>query len=133
MSIIQEKLTKIKNRFKDAKFSISCFDTTNDIETKILNDTDEYIIYADKYNINSYSYCEKTKKRITIRENNDYFIIKRKEGQSVIYYKDVIDYLIENNFIRDDCDHRYMENIRECYKHKRNDKSIKVYSSFWGS
>lgn len=126
-----EKYEAIKKRFNGAKFSVSCFDTIDEIENKILNDTDDVIIYRDYYDINQYN--SKTKKWKVIRENNDYFIVRRKEGQNAIYYKDVIDCLIENDFKRDDSDHRYMENIKEYHRDKRNDKSIKMYGSFWGS
>ncbi len=60
---IPKTFTSIKNRFKKAKLSISDFNNIDDIEIKILNDSDEYIIYKDSYNINSYNEKPKNKRR----------------------------------------------------------------------
>ena len=110
---------KNKERFPNAKFCVSCFKTLDEIENKILCDDDE-IIYADSYLLNG--------SRLM-----DFFIIKKKENQEHIYYCDVIDLLIEKDFTRNTCDHRYLESIGEIYEDKRNQNSTKVYGSFWGS
>ena len=64
---------------------------------------------------------------------HDNFIIDKKKGCDAIYYKDVIDYLIRIHFIRNDCDHQFLENIEFCIKRHRNENSIKVYNSYWVS
>jgi hypothetical protein len=114
-----QKYDKIKARFPDAKFSISCFNNSLEIENKIIS-SDDVIIYQDCY--------LKDGKKL-----NDSFIIKKRPDKEFIYLCDVIDELIRNDFIRNDCDHRYMETIREFNTDKRNSNSIKTYSSFWGS
>ena len=112
---------KIKQRFPNAKFSVSCFKTIDEIENKILCDADE-IIYADDYIVDGK----------TLR---DFFVIKKKQNQEHIYYHDVIDVLIEKDFIRNDCNHRYLERIGEASenRNRRNQNSVKLYGSFWGS
>jgi hypothetical protein len=119
----------IKERFPYAQFSISCFDTIDEIETKVLNDTDEYIIYTDTYEI---TYMERKSRHLN-KKYQDYFVVKKRIYKNAIYYCDVIDNLISNNFIRDDCDHRFLEKIVLCKCLIRNDNSIKVYGSSWGS
>ncbi len=116
-----QKCDKIKARFPDAKFSIiSCFDNSLEIENKIIS-SDDVIIYQDCY--------FKDGKKL-----NDSFIIKKRpDNKEYIYLCDVIDELKRNDFIRNDCDYRYMETIREFNTDKRNSNSIKTYSSFWGS
>ena len=109
-----QKYDKIKARFPDAKFSISCFDNSLEIENKIISSND-MIIYQVCY--------LKDGKKL-----NDSFIIKKRPDKEYIYLCDVIDELIRN-----DCDYRYMETIREFNTDKRNNNSIKTYSSFWGS
>ena len=121
-----QKYDKIKARFPDAKFSISCFDNSSEIENKILS-SDDVIIYQDSYLIYQDEDFKKEKKL------NDSFIIKKKPDKEHIYFCDVIDELIRIDFVRNDCDHRYMENIREFNTDKRNNNSIKTYNSFWGS
>lgn len=116
---MNDEYMKVKERFPNAKFSIDCFRNVDEITNKILSDDNE-IIYADSYVIGNETLM-------------DFFIIKKKENQEHIYYHDVIDLLIEKQFTRDDCDHRYMENIGEIYKNKRNPNSTKIFGSFWGS
>ena len=77
----------IDKRFPNAKFIICCFKTIDEIENKILTSEYDTILYSDQY----------------IQGDKllyDAFLIKRKENCNAIYYKDVIDVLIENNFIR---------------------------------
>ena len=121
-----QRSDKIKARFPDAKFSISCFDNSFEIDTKILS-SDDIIIYQDSYLIYQDKDFKKEKKL------HDSFIIKKKPDKEYIYYCDVIDELIKNEFVRNDCDHRYMESIREFNTDKRNSNSIKTFCSFWGS
>ena len=108
----------IYKRFPNANFIICCFKTIDEIENKILTSEYDTILYSDQY----------------IQGDKllyDAFLIKRKENCNAIYYKDVIDVLIENNFIRNDCDHKFMENI---LKHdSRNNNSLPWYSTWWGS
>jgi hypothetical protein len=126
----------IDSRFPNAKFVISCFKSIDEIETKVLNDTDEYIIYCDEYDdYSNATYNKRTKKWTNEKILKDKLLIKRLEGKTCITYADVIDQLIEYDFIRNDCDHQFLENIRlSCYDNlKRNKNSLKCYSSFWGS
>ena len=101
-----EKLRQIDARFPNAKFSVSCFKTKDEIETKMLNNTDDEIVYQ----------C-----------SNQYFTIKKRPNSNGIYYKDVIDALIEQNFEKKG-DHRYLETIGFYINNVD-----KIYCSFFGS
>ena len=68
-----------------------------------------------------------------IIEQKDYFIVKRKENAEAIYYKDVIDALIENGFCRDDCNYRYLHCITKVYINQRYKNSIPLYGLVWDS
>jgi hypothetical protein len=125
---IYDKYSHQKERFKGAKFSISVFKTIEEIDTKVLTDAD-VILYTDEYTVTVLN--SKTRKWKQTEKYNDFFIVRKKEGQSHIRYCDVIDVMIENEFTRTG-DHRYMESIGECYE-RRNTNSIPVYGSFWGS
>jgi hypothetical protein len=116
----KKKYDAIKSRFPNAKFCISCFKEIDEIENKILIENTEQIIYMDGFLI------EKDKKL------EDYFIIKRRDGEKHIYYKDVIDQIIDADFTRNICNHQYLETIR-LHPEGRNTNSIRVCSSFWGS
>ena len=124
MGKYQKLFDAIEKRFPNAKFTVSCFKTIEEIETKILTEDDK-ILYADNYIM-----YDKNDKRITAK---DYFLICKREGEKYIYYKDVIDELIKNDFIRNDCDHQYLEKICESLDKKRNNNSLQVYGIFWGS
>ena len=113
-----------KIRFKGVRFSPSVFKTIEDLETKILT-SDPVIIVYDEFDSSTHL----TEGKIS----RDFYIVKRIEGQKHIYYKDVIDVLIENNFIRDDARFKFLEKIKEEYTEKRNDNSIKVFGLGWGS
>lgn len=119
----EELHNAVQDRFPNANFSISCFDTIEEIENKILAENEKYIIYYDTY----YDNVTYPKKKM------DYFIVKRKKGEKHIYYKDVIDKLIKSNFDRSDCNNCFLENITKVPSYTRNNKSIPLYSSFWGS
>ena len=108
----------IRDRFPNAQFSVSCFKTIDEIETKKLTDAD-VVIYQDAY-----------QEEDIVKYDN--FIIRKREDADGIYFKDIIDELIRIQFIRNDCDHRYMENIR-IRSSARNKHSIPTCSSFWGS
>jgi hypothetical protein len=129
-----EKFKVIKARFPKAKFAICCFDTIDEIENKILC-SDDFIIYNDTYDI-------QTKINGKWKETEkyyDYFVVKKRDGENYIYYKDVIDVLIKAKFDRKtNSDHFFMENIRliqsnKNFNHSRNKNSIKFYGSVWGS
>lgn len=61
----------------------------------------------------------------------DFFLVKKKEGQSHIRYCDVIDELIKSS-LEPTGDHRYMENIGLALDAKYP-SSVPVCASFWGS
>lgn len=131
-SKIDALIDAVNKRFPNAKFSVSCFKSKKEIEAKILTHAD-IIIYSDEY-IN-----KSPDPKTGIWHDNkppkeDNFIICKKKGSKAIYYKDVIDYLISIDFKpRDDCDHRYMEDIEAINPHNRNPYSVERYASFWGS
>ena len=129
MNIYKDKFEYIKSRFPNAQFVVSCFKTIEEVENKILCE-DNSIIVLDFYVVNELD--KYTRKWKRTEEYKDYFIVNKKEGQDHIYYKDVIDELIRNNFIRNLGDHRFLESIG-LYDHSRNDNSIKVYGLGWGS
>jgi hypothetical protein len=124
----QQKHDAIERRFPDAKFTICVFETIEEIETKQLTDQD-VILYTDNYVVSVLD--RETRKWKETENYNDYFIIKKQPGQTHIRYSDVIDTLIANNFDRR-CDHKFMESIEIC-RDRKNDNSIHVYGSFWGS
>jgi hypothetical protein len=119
----------IDERFKGAEFVVSCFKTIEEVDSKVLCDDDKILIY-DSYDVSTYN--NKTKKWKKEEPYNDYFLVTKQEGKDHIYYKDVIDVLIANNFIRNNCDHRYLESISKSL-YKRRQDSIPVYGFFWGS
>ena len=89
------------------------------------------IIYDDEYECDTLN--PKTGKWDSTQTYYDRFIIHKKEGSDEIYYKDVIDYLISVDFVRNDCDHRFLETIRgNTNKFHRNKHSVEHYCSFWG-
>lgn len=108
-----------KKRFPDAKFLVSCFDTIDEVNTKQLTDANE-ILYFDEYMLNG-------------KPLLDYYLIRKKEGQTHILYCDVIDELIKQGLVRNDCSHRYLESIICLNDIRRNSKSLPLYGSFWGS
>jgi hypothetical protein len=110
----------LKNRFPNAQFTISCFsiEEGNDFDNQILCD-DDCILYRDKYYINKEIF-------------EDFYLIRKKEGKQHIFYADVIDELIRQQFTRNETDHRYLESIKLDSK-PRNPNSIPIYSSYWGS
>ena len=124
----QKHFSDIKLRFPNARFSISCFKIGENFDEMILCD-DDFIIYTDTYS--TYIRPEIDSKPIK-NEMNDYYLIKKKDGKKHIYHADVIDELIRLDFIRDDCDYRFLETIR-LNLNSRNINSIPCYSSFWGS
>ena len=99
-------------RFPLAKFTVSCFDNVEEVDTKILT-KDDIIIYTDDCN---------------------FFPIRKVNGQDNIRYCDVIDQLIDYNMTRK-CGHRFMESIdeAECDPRNFNKHALHVYASFWGS
>ena len=65
----------VKERFPDAQFSVSCFESIKEIETKVLNDSDDYIIFTDTYKI---TYLERKNRHL----NKKYKYI---EGQHLLH------------------------------------------------
>jgi len=121
----------IDKRFPNPKFYISCFKTIPEIENKVLTKKHKMILYTDLYENSSLD--PKTRQWKKDGSWRDYFLVKRRRGADAIYYKDVIDAMIKNKFKRDDCDHRFMEDIGPSEEIPRNKKSIPTYASFWGS
>lgn len=108
----------LKTRFPNAGFIISCFKNIKEIENKILHYNIETIIVRDKFYIGKIEY-------------EDYYIVKGKDHN--IYYKDVIDCLLENNFYRKDTDYQFLESITLISTPKLNRPSIPVYGLKWSS
>jgi reverse gyrase len=127
---IPSRYGEISRLFPNIRFNIiGCFKTVEEIENKILNDTDDTIIIHDEYII-KYLKKEDKNKNITY---NDFYIVERPEGKQYITYKDVIDVLIKEGFYRDDCEYKYLWNIVEINKQykKRCEGSSKVYGMMW--
>ena len=80
----------ITQRFNQSGFNVSTFKNIEEVDTKILCN-DDIIIVLDEYDETTDDYD------ITFR---DQFIIKKREGKEHIYYCDVIDELIKNEFNR---------------------------------
>ena len=119
----EQIMQAIDKRFPDAEFVVSCFKTIEEIENKILLENVEEIIFMDSYILGR-------------KKLYDYYVIKCKNDQKCIYYKDVIDTLIEHGFKRNDCDYRYLERICLIEKNKyqgRNINSAFVFGASWGS
>lgn len=119
-------------RFPNRKFVISVFKTAEEIETKVLTDAD-VILYTDEYTVSVQD--RETREWHDTEQYNDFFIVKKREGQTHIRYCDVIDTLIENDFERKGR-HKFMECITQLKRKpyaNRNKNSIPIYSSEWGS
>ena len=115
---INKRLDYIENRFKGARFCVSCFKNIEEIETKILAKTNT-IICRDSYILGG-------------QTKQDYFIVS--SDKPYVTYADVVDELIRCNFVRNDCDHRYLEGIGKISTNKRrNKKSIPLFGFGWGS
>ena len=117
----------VEKKFPYAQFFVSCFDSVDEIENKVLSDTDDYIILTDTYEI---THLRRKNRHLKYK---DYFVVKKKENKDALYFCDVIDELLQNQFVRNDCDHRYLERIRLVESLTRNDNSIKMYGCSWGS
>lgn len=109
----------VSNRFKDAKFYVSCFNTIEEVDNKVLCDDDVIILYDTFHTDHTFF--------------KDYMLVKKREGEHFIYYKDVINTLIQNNFIRDDTDNHFLESIGIYNQYKRNQNGLNVYCFHWGS
>ena len=118
----------IHDRFAGARFRISCFCTIDEIGTKEVT-TDPIIIVRDVFN-RTVRYKTTNKYRGGLNAH-DYYIVKRKIDQTHIYYKDVIDALIENNFFRDDVNFCFLKRVRKVNESKRNSDSIKIFNLDW--
>ena len=129
MSDYKKVIKAIEKRFPGAMFCVSCFDTVDKIETKILTDAD-LILYSDTYYDRIIDVKTGTSKET--EHYKDFFLIKKREGQSHIRYCDVIDAMIAVQFDRT-CRHNFMEKISKLPNLSRNANSIPVYGSFWGS
>lgn len=106
----------IKERFPGAKFEIKCFESVDEIETKILCD-DECILLEDDfafYTKGALEQCYSFK---------DTFLIKRNEGEKHIYVKDVIEQLIKYNFSSP----KGIAWIGSCWQRRFKSSSIPVY------
>ena len=110
------KTDAIKKRFPNAKFGISCFNTIDDIETRILCiSSKKYIIYNGYF--------------------NEKYLIKINES-GILYFKEIIDQLIDQNLNAKNeyGDHKYLENITLCYDTQiENINAYESCGSFWGS
>jgi hypothetical protein len=115
----EEKMKAIRRRFPGARFVIHCFAFIDEIETKMITDED-LILCSDRFSLQP----------LMKRECNDYYIVRKREGQTHIRYCDVIDTLIENNFIRVDCTHFALERIKY-YGYRRNTNSVPTYCLEW--
>ena len=115
---MEEKFKMLDIRFPNAGFIISCFDDVLEIEDKILHHNIENIIVRDTFYIGE-------------QKHEDYYIVKGKDHN--IYFRDVIDCLIENTFYRKDTDHQFLEDITLISTPKLNRPSIPVYGLSWGS
>lgn len=120
----------LRERFSNAMFIVSCFDTESEIENKVLT-KDDVIILMDNYYIYE-SRCKGAPLTLKV-EYEDKFIVRKREGESCIYYVDAIDELIRNGFVRNDCNHKFLERIIEIPHSKRCNSSIKTFSMCWGS
>jgi aspartyl/asparaginyl-tRNA synthetase len=89
----------------------SLFNNINEIETKVLDNSEsEIIVHDDVFGD---------------------FNIKRNEGSNVITYKDVIDQLLKQGFSRSEYDHKFLETIR--FREIDKLTGLKVYSMWFGS
>ena len=77
-----EMLQRINKKFKNAKFNIGCYKSEDEIGNKILTD-DDIIIIMDIC-------CE--------FKDNGFIVVYKKPNKKYIYYIDVIEALIKNEF-----------------------------------
>jgi hypothetical protein len=117
----------IKKRFPNAQFTVSCFGTIEEIETKILCDSREIIVMD--MNTDHVQIRKDDKMRGKIY--TDYFIVEKRPENANIYYKDVIDALIESDLIRNDGISCNLVNIVNTSGLRRNPNSMPVYKLCW--
>ena len=132
-----EKFKAVNIRFPTDKFCVSSlFESVEDIENKILTNEYDTIIVMDKYSVCSPDPNYKNKGQFYgwIEKDvfEDYFIVKKREDADAIYYKDVIDELIKQNFDRKEVDYLFLEGISKINR-TRNKNSIPVFGLGWGS
>lgn len=112
----------IEQRFPNAKFVVSCFNTVEEIESKKLTN-DDVIICQDTYLIS----------RMSDETKVDSFVVHKRKDADAIYFKDVIDELIRVQFVRNDCDYKFLEGIYIAPDRFRNKHSVKICTLGWGS
>lgn len=112
----------VKQRFPNTKFVVSCFNSVEEIESKKLT-TDDVIICQDTYVIS----------RMSDETKVDSFVVHKRKDADAIYFKDVIDELIRVEFVRNDCDYKFLENIYIAPDRFRNKHSVKICTLAWGS
>jgi hypothetical protein len=115
-----------ERRFPSANFHVSCFDTVQEIADKVLNYCDETIVIAYYYRRDYFDNLGR------FLQDIDYFTVTRRQGESCIYYSDVIDAIIGNelagNIKPQNCS-RYLETIDRI----DSIRGVPTYTLFWGS
>lgn len=110
----------ISKRFPNAQFTISCFKTIDEIEEKLLCRDCDQIIIVDSFYVNG-------------KKKYDYFVVDSEYPSNHIYYCDVIDELIRNDFKRNHVDHKFLEGISRTGQRGLYKSSVKVFGFSWGS
>jgi len=79
-----------ENRFPGTSFRVSCFDSVEEIQNKVVTYFHDTIIIAYHYRMKYYQ-------NLNIKlQDMDYVVVHKQEGKPYIYYCDVIDALIES-------------------------------------
>jgi hypothetical protein len=91
----ERKLMKLlkyqETRFPTQAFNVSLFDSVKEVDTKVL--------------------VNKTQIMLKVPNKVNHITIDAPNGQTCMYYKDVIDHLIKHDLIPELYDHKYLEGI----------------------
>lgn len=109
-------IENLRLRFPTAKFVPTMFNTMEEVENKILIRNIKEIIVCNKIYIDNI-------------QHKDYYIIKSKDKH--IYYKDVIEYLLNTDFRYKNYEHSYLEDFTRITTPKLSYQSVPLYEIIW--
>jgi hypothetical protein len=129
LDINKDPQALMTERFHTRNIAIKCFTSMEDVETKVLTDKPEILIVHS-------SFVERSAESTAHRkfDYQDIYHIKRKEGQEVIYYKDVIEFFVENGYGSMDANRVILYDIQPVERWEKPRKhtwSLPVFALHW--